>query len=458
MRATSMDMTRGSLWKNIIVYTIPIILTSLLQLTFNAADLIIVGRYCGSTSMGAVGATTALSQMIVNLFIGLSVGAGVGVAQGVGARDGEQVHRIVHTAIPTAIVSGLILTAIGIPLARPLLGVMKTPDNLIGLSTLYLRVYFCGMIFMMVYNFGTSILRAVGDTTGPLIILAISGVCNVLMNLFFVIVCDMNVAGVALATAISQLIAAALVVWMMMRRTDACRFMFRKMRFDRNSLRRILQIGLPAGVQGALFSVSNVVIQSAVNTFGHIAVTGSAAAQNLEGFEFVCMFSFQQTTLNFVGQNAGARRFDRVKKITAISLLYVAVLAVVMSALTYIFRNFLLGIYITDSPEAIELGVVRLVYVVVPFLLCGMMDTTTGSLRGLGYSTAPMLISFVGYVLFRIVWIATIFQIPKYHTLECVYISNPVSWAVTLAAELLMFVYALRKVRSQALAPPDDNQ
>ncbi len=451
-RAVSFDMTQGPLWRNLFVYTVPIILTSLLQLTFNATDLIVVGRFCGSISVAAVGSTSALCQMVINFFIGFSIGAGVGVAQGVGARDDRQVSEIVHTAIPTAIASGLILTVLGISFARPMLSLMATPDNVIGLSVSYMRLFFSGMVFMMVYNFGASILRAVGDTTGPLIILAVSGALNVALNVFFVLVCGMDVDGVGLATSISNAVAAVMVIRIMTRRTDACRFMFRKMRFDRKSFKKIIQVGLPAGIQGSIFAISNVVIQSSINSFGHIAMTGNAAAQNIEGFEYVCMTSFQQTAMNFAGQNAGARRFDRVRKVTGICLLYVALTGLILSALIFTFRRFLLGIYITDSPEAIEMGIIRMTFVCLPYLLCGMMDTTTGSLRGLGYSTAPMLISLVGVVLFRIVWIASVFQIPRYHSMHCIYVSYPISWIVTLAAELIMFGYALHKIRSHARA------
>ncbi|MCD8313529.1 MAG: MATE family efflux transporter [Bacteroidales bacterium] len=434
------------------VYTVPIILTSLLQLTFNATDLIVVGRFCGSISVAAVGSTSALCQMIINFFIGFSIGAGVCVAHGAGARDERQVAEIVHTAIPTAAVSGLILTFLGIILAHPMLSLMATPDNVIRLSASYMRFFFSGMVFMMVYNFGASILRAVGDTTGPLIILAVSGALNVAMNLFFVLVCGMDVDGVGLATALSNVVAAVMVIRIMMRRTDACKFIFKRMRFDRKSFKKIIQIGLPAGIQGSIFAVSNVVIQSSINSFGHIAMTGNAAAQNIEGFEYVCMSSFQQTSMNFAGQNAGARQFDRVKKVTGISLLYVALTGVILSALIFTFRRFLLGIYITDSPEAIEMGIIRMTFVCLPYLLCGMMDTTTGSLRGLGYSMAPMLISLVGSVIFRIVWIATVFHIPQYHTMKCIYVSYPITWVITLSAELIMFAYALRRVRRNARA------
>ncbi len=446
----TMDMTQGSLWKKTFLYTVPIIFTGLLQLMFNAADLIVVGRFCGSISLAAVGATGAITHLIVNLFIGFSVGAGVSVAQGVGARDGEQVNRIVHTAIPTAIVSGLFLTVMGISFARPLLEVMATPENVIGLSTSYMRFFFSGMTFMMVFNFGASILRAVGDTSSPLIYLTIAGVLNVAMNLFFVLCLGMGVNGVGLATALSQVVAAGLVVRELTRRTDAVRLDLRRMCFERRALKRIIFIGLPAGIQGSVFALSNVVIQSSVNSFGDLAMTGNAAAANIEGFEYVCMNAFQQTSMNFTGQNAGARLFGRVKKLTWICLLYVTLVGWVLSALIYSFARPLLGIYITDSPEAIEYGVIRMTYVCLPYFMCGVMDTITGSLRGLGYSSLPMFISMFGVVVFRIVWLLTIFKLPEFHTLDCVYVSYPISWIFTLTVEIGVFLFALKRLRAHA--------
>ena len=449
-RAAIMDMTQGPLWKMIIVYTVPIIMTGLLQLLFMAVDLIIAGRFCGSIALAAVGATGALINLIVNLFIGFSIGAGVGVAQGVGARDDAQVSSIVHTAVPTAILSGLGLTVAGIIFAKPLIMMMATPDNVIDQSTAYMRMYFSGMTFMMVFNFGASILRAVGDTSSPLIYLSMAGVLNVLLNLLFVPVCGMGVEGVGLATAISQILAAGLVIRELMRRNDACRFYPRKMRFHRNALRKIIMVGLPAGIQGSLFSVSNVVIQSSVNSFGHIAMTGNAAAANIEGFEYVCMNAFQQTSMNFTGQNAGARKFDRVSSITRLCLVYVSIVGIVLSALIYGFGRPLLGMYITDEASAIECGITRMTYVCLPYFLCGIMDTMTGSLRGLGYSTLPMVTAILGVVVFRVGWILTVFQIDAYHTLVSIYVSYPISWILTFAAEIVMFFIVLKKVRTHA--------
>lgn len=440
-----MDMTEGSLWGKILLYTVPIILTGLLQLLFNAADLIVVGRFCGSISLAAVGATGALTSLIVNFFIGLSIGAGVGVAQGIGARRDPQVRDIVHTAIPTAVLSGLVLTAVGIAFAPDFLRMMGTPDNVIGLSSSYMRFFFSGMTFMMVFNFGASILRAAGDTASPLIYLTIAGVFNVVLNLIFVTQFDMGVNGVGLATAISQVVAAGLVVRELMQRTDACRLELSRVKFHGSALKQIFSIGLPAGIQSSLFAVSNVVIQSSVNSFGYVAMTGNAAAANIENFEYICMNSFQQTSMNFVGQNAGAGKYRRVKSINSICLLYVTLVGLVLSALIYSFGRPLLGIYITDSAEAIECGIIRFSYVCLTYFLCGVMDTVTGSLRGMGYSALPMATAIIGVVVMRIGWIVTVFRLPEFHTLAGLYVSYPISWIITFSAQLAMFAYVIRK-------------
>lgn len=439
------SMTEGPLFKNIVTYTIPIILTSILQLLFNAADLIIVGRYCGSVSVAAVGATGAITNLIVNLFIGLSVGAGVSVAHALGAHEDETVHRTIHTAIPTALVSGVFLTIVGVLGSETFLRLMGTPNTVRPLSALYMRIYFGGIIFMLIYNFCASILRAAGDTKSPLVFLFIAGVVNVALNLFFVICFKMNVAGVALATTISQAVSAVLVVIALMRRTDACRFDPRKMKFHKPELLKMIRIGLPAGIQGSLFSISNVIIQSSVNSFGDVFMSGNAAAGNIEGFVYVCLNAFHQTAVNFTGQNAGAHKLDRVKKTLFYCLISVSVVGIVTGVTGYTFGEKLLGIYITDSQKAIEYGMIRLSYICLPYFLCGLMDVTTGALRGLGESVGPMLISVLGVCGLRIVWIYTVFAQPRFHTPDCLYLSYIISWTVTFAIQLVFFFIVFRK-------------
>lgn len=445
MAKKKIDMCNGPLFSGIIRHTVPIILTSILQLLFNAADLVVVGRFCGSISVAAVGATGSLSNLIVNLFIGLSVGCGVSVAQAIGARDDEATHRTIHTAIPAAIISGIVLTVIGVSLSETFLGWMGTPENVLELSSVYMKIYFCGMTFNMVYNFGASILRAAGDTKGPLIFLSSAGVINIILNVIFVTQFNMNVAGVALATTISQGISAALVISALMKRTDACKFSFKKMHFYSHQLKRMLSIGIPAGIQGSLFSISNVIIQSSINSFGDVLMSGNAAAVNIEGFVYVLMNAFHQSALNFTGQNVGAMNYKRVKKILFICLGCVSVAGLVSGGLVYIFGKQLLSIYITDSPEAIAYGMTRLSLICLPYFLCGLMDTTTGAIRGMGVSLSPMIITILGVCVFRIGWVFTVFQLPQFHTPSCLYFSYTVSWSVTFLIELLAFFMIYKK-------------
>ncbi len=438
-------MTEGPLLKKIILYSIPVILTGTLQLLFNAADLVIVGRFSGSLSVAAVGATGSVTNLIVNLFIGLSIGAGVMVAQGIGAGDVEGVRRTVHTAVPAAAIGGLALSAVGISLARTLLDLMGTKPDVIDKSVIYMQIYFAGMAANMVYNFGASILRAAGDIRSPLFYLTAAGVLNVILNLVFVILFKMDVAGVALATVLSQTLSAALIVLALMHREDACRLYLRDLRLHPKYLLRMLKIGLPAGLQGSLFSISNVIIQSSVNSFGSVAMAGNAAAGNIEGFVYTAMNSLQQTAVNFVGQNYGAKKYKRIGKITLICLATVTVVGVTLGVSGYVFSRSLLSIYITDSAAAIETGVIRMSLICLPYALCGIMDVMTGTLRGMGASLVPMIISVAGVCVFRIVWIYTVFGMEPYHTLQVLYASYPISWIVTFLAEGIVFLVLLRK-------------
>ncbi|MBQ6066110.1 MAG: MATE family efflux transporter [Clostridia bacterium] len=439
MRYSRAAMTEGPLLKSIILYTIPIILTSVLQLLFNAADLVVVGRFCGSVSVAAVGATGSLINLIVNLFIGLSVGAGVSTAQAIGAGDQEKVHRIVHTAIPTAAIGGLALTAFGVFFARDALALMGTPEDVIDLSAVYMRIYFCGMVPNMLYNFGASVLRAAGDTKSPLYFLTAAGVLNVLLNLVFVMALHMDVAGVALATALTQTLSAVLVLLALAARTDGCRLMPKRMKLYGTELKEIVRIGLPAGIQGSLFSISNVLIQSSVNSFGSVVMSGNAATQNIEGFVYVSMNAFHQTALNFTGQNYGAGLHKRIRKIMLLSLACVAVTGLFAGVSAWLMAKPLLSIYITDSAEAISYGVIRMSFINLPYFLCGIMDVTTGAIRGMGASLLPMIVSVMGICVFRVFWIFCVFGQPQFHSLECLYLSYPISWIITFAAQITIF-------------------
>lgn len=443
---SNQSMLEGPLFPGIVRYTVPIILTSLLQLLFNAADLVVVGQFCGSLSLAAVGATGAITNLMVNFFIGLSVGAGVTVAHSLGSREDDMVFRTVHTTLPVSVISGAILTAFGVAFSRTFLRMMGTPDTVLPLSAVYMEIYFGGITFTMIYNFCAAILRAAGDTKSPLIFLSIAGVVNVILNVVFVRLFNMNVAGVALATVISQAISAVLVVLELMRRKDACKLTLSKMRIYAAPLKKMILIGMPAGIQSSLFSISNVLIQSSVNSFGDVFVSGNAAAANLEGFVYVSLNAFQQTAVNFIGQNAGARQWDRIRKTLWICLGCVTVLGLTLGSAMYAAGPTLLSIYITDSPEAMAYGMVRLGYICLPYFLCGLMDVTTGALRGLGSSFIPMLICVLGVCGLRIGWIYTIFQVPAFHTPSCLYLSYAISWAVTFLCELAAMLAVFRKM------------
>ncbi len=436
-------ITEGSLFKSMVTYTVPIILSSLLQLLFNAADLVIVGRFCGSVSVGAVGATSSLTTLFVNLFVGLSVGASVSVAHAYGANDDKKVHQTVHTSILTALFAGVILTFLGVLFSESLLKVMDTPENVLKLSAKYMKIYFCGMTFNMLYNYSASVLRAVGDTKRPLFYLTIAGVINVILNIVFVTVFHLDVVGVALATAISQAVSAVLVIMSLINRHDSCRLIIKELRLHKESFKKIIGIGFPAGIQSSLFAISNVIVQSSVNSFGEVFVAGNAAAANIEGFVYVVLNSFSQTSVNFIGQNYGAQKYKRILKILAMCLLSVTVVGVAVSVLTYIFAPSLLSIYITDSPQAIEYGLTRMKFICLPYFLCGLMDVATGAIRGMGSSISPMMISVLGIVGLRIGWIFTIFK--HFKTPESLFISYTISWLGTFILQMITFVLVYKK-------------
>ena len=431
-------MTQGPILSNMIKFAIPIALGSLLQMCFNAADLIVVGRYCGSVSVAAVGATGAISNLIVNLFIGLGLGGGVAVANAVGARDYDTVEKTVHTAMFAAVAGGIILTLIGVPLAEPLLRLMDTPEDILPLSAQYMRIHFIGSVPMMVYNFGASILRAAGESKKPVYYLTVAGVLNVLLNLFFVIVCDMNVAGVSWATTIAQTVSASLVVACMLRRNDSCRLYPRKLRIHKAPFLKILRIGIPSGIQGSLFSISNVTIQSSFNSLGKIVMTAQSAGQNINSFMGVIINAIASAVVNFCGQNMGARNYERVKKVIRTGIIAGFVAGNVLGVATFFFGRPLLGIYITDSPEAIAIGMRRLALMSLPYFTYGLNDAMSGALRGIGRSGASMVMSVLGICLYRIGWVYTVFRIPRFHTPDTLFISYPISWILTF---FIMYVW-----------------
>ena len=438
------DMTTGAILPKILKFTLPLMLSSVLQLLFNAADIIVVGNFASDNSLAAVGSTTALVNLMTNLFLGLSTGANVLSAHYMGAGDDERVSKTVHTSILLSIISGLIMTVVGVIFADKLLGLMDTPDEVIGLSTLYLRIYFAGMIAMMIYNFGSSLLRSKGDTKRPLYYLAFAGVVNVVLNMIFVIIFKMDVAGVALATVISQCISAFLVVRCLMKETDGFKLILKKLGIDKQIMMKILRIGIPAGFQGVVFSLSNVVIQSSINGFGSIVMAANSAAASIEGFVWVSMNAFSQAAISFVSQNIGAGKYSRINKIAFTACACAAVAGLVFGNLAYLFGEPLLGIY-DPRPEIIPSGLIRMSLVCGLYFLCGLMDCCTGTIRGMGFAVAPTIVSLLGACGLRLLWIGTIFQIPEYHTEFMLFLSYPLSWGITFLVHLICFVIMRRK-------------
>ena len=444
-----MNMTEGALLPKVLLFSLPLIASGVLQLLFNAADMVVVGQWAGKECLAAVGSTGSLINLMVNVFIGLSVGGSVAVARSFGANDPAQVHKAVHTAMTLAIIAGLTVGMIGFIFCRPLLKMMDNP--VLDLATTYMKIYFLGMPFNMVYNFGASILRAVGDTKRPLIYLTIAGVVNVVLNLILVIVFHMNVAGVAIATVASQAVSAVLVVICLMRSHGVVHLDLKELRIHKRQLIDIARVGLPAGLQGSLFSISNVLIQSSVNGFGEVVVAANSAGGNLEGFVYTAMNAIHQAALTFASQNLGAGKIKRVRHSVGVCLLTVLTIGLVLGNLMLLFGRPLLSLYL-DNPAAIdpatgitvlEYGMKRLTWMLPLYCLCGLMDVAVGTLRGVGYSIMPMIVSLTGACIFRVVWILTIFAANP--TLDILYASYPISWALTFGTHMLCYVFIARK-------------
>lgn len=446
-KKVNIDMVHGPLFSNVVRYTIPIILTGILQLLFNAADLIVIGRFRGSESVGAVGATGSLTSLFINLFIGISAGVSVVAANAVGAKDKNGLHKTVHTAIPIAIIGGIILSFVGIVFCEPILKIMDTPPEILPKSAIYMKIYFGGIIFSLVYNFGAAVLRAVGDTKSPFVFLTIGGVANVMLNVIFVTAFGMDVEGVAIATVVSQAIAAVLVVIRLVRTGEEWRLVPGKMRIYPTALKKIFAIGLPAGVQSVVFALSNVIIQAAGNSFGASAVAGIAAASNIESFIYITMNAFYQTTMNFTGQNVGAGNIGRIPKIVRTNVLTMFSIAIVMGVAAFAFARPLLSIYIVDDPAAIEAGVIRMTFICLPYFVCGIMEICAGVVRGMGNSIAAMLTAIISVCGIRIVWIYTIFQAEQFHSLESLYISYLISWIACIIGHITFAVLTYKKLK-----------
>lgn len=447
-----MDMCSGPILRKMLMFALPLMLSSILQLLFNAADIVVVGKFAGDNSLAAVGSNTALINLLTNLFIGLSIGANVVAARHYGAKAWDDLRRTVHTAMLLSMLSGALLLVLGVIGAEQMLIWMQTPEEVLPLATVYLRIYFLGMISTMVYNFGSALLRAVGDTKRPLYFLLCAGVINVILNLLFVIGFQMDVMGVAIATVISETVSALLVLRCLVKEKGGIHLELRAMRIDRKKMLQILRIGLPAGFQGVVFALSNVVIQSSVNIFGNIVVAGNSAAANLEGFVYMAMNAFYQTTLSFVSQNYGAGKQKRINRIVLLGEACVIVTGTLLGNMVVFFGNDLLQIY-SNNPEVIAAGMVRLHYISMIYALCGIMDVMVGALRGIGYSIMPMIVSIVGVCVLRLIWLATVFQIPEFHKIETVYLSYPVTWILTSLVYIVFFVWICIRSAQKKSAP-----
>ncbi len=439
------DMCNGSILDKLVSFSIPLMLSGILQLLFNAVDIIVVGQFTGNEALAAVGSTTALINVFVNLFIGISLGASVLAARFYATGQEKEMSETVHTSITLALISGIAMGIIGVIAAKGALELMDTPDNVLNLSTLYMRIYFMGMPFFMLYNYGAAILRAVGDTKRPLLFLIISGATNVLLNLLLVIQFHLGVAGVAIATVISQCISCILVLRCLYLSDGSYQLRFNKLGMKTRYVKQIFQIGIPAGIQSTIINFSNVLLQSSVNSFGSVAMAGYTAANNILGFLYVSVNSITQACMSFTSQNYGVRKFKRMDKVLLECLGLTVIVALVLGGGSYLFGAELMHIY-TKSTNVIECGIDIMLYTTVTYFLCGIMDLLPGALRGMGHSTVPMILSVIGTVGTRIVWIYVIF--PCHRSLDFLFISYPVSWLLTIVMQVICFYFVRKKVHN----------
>ena len=439
------DMVNGSIMDKLISFALPLMISGILQLAFNAVDIIVVGQFSGSKSLAAVGSTTALINVFVNLFMGISLGANVLAARFYVAGKEKEMSKTVHTAIMIALISGIVMGVVGVIFARGALEIMGTPDDVIGLSTIYMRIYFCGMPFFMLYNYGAAILRAVGDTKRPLIFLIISGCINALLNLFFVIVCKLDVAGVAIGTIVSQFVSSVLVLYCLSKADTSYKLCFNKLAIDKEYMLQIFQVGIPAGIQSTVINISNAMLQSSVNSFGSIAMAGYTAANNILGFLYVSVNSITQACMSFTSQNYAVGKQKRMDRVLIDCLFLTTAVALVMGSASYIFGTQILGIY-TSNSEVIKSGLEIISITTIQYFLCGIMDLFPGALRGMGYSTVPMILSIIGTVGVRIIWIYGLF--PSHRSLFFLFISYPGSWIATIIMQAICYMFVRNKVKA----------
>lgn len=448
VQKNEVSLTTGNLFKKIFLVSLPFMLSGVLQLLYNAADLIVCGKFGSEHSVAAISATNSLINLIVQLFLGLSIGSSVCMARAYGSKDADKGYRIVHTSILLALVLGLFLSFVGVFLSYPLLKMMETPNDVIHLSRSYLIIYFLGLPFSMLYNFGSSLLRATGDTKRPFYYLAFAGIVNVLLNLFFVIVCHLDVAGVAIATITAQGISSILVTRCLIKNKGFCHLKLSKLKIYKKEAFEIIRVGLPAGVQSTIFSISNVIIQSSVNSLGTIVMDGNGASSSLENFIYTCMNSVAQTSVAFISANVGAKNTRNIQR----SVIYAAILAtligITMGSIFVLLGPSLLGIYINNT-QAIAIGLDRFTIICLSYCLCGIMEVLSYSLRGIGFSILPTIVSLCGVCSIRIIWVFTFFQKPFFHNLKGLSYSYPISWVITIIILLILYMTLRNKVFHQ---------
>ena len=435
-------MCSGPLMPKLISFFLPLMLSGILQLLFNAVDLIVVGRFAGSACLAAVGATTALINTFINFFMGLSLGSNVCAARYYASGRHDKMSDVVHTSILTALISGVIILIVGQLFARPALELMDTPDEIIGMSVQYMRIYFLGTPFFMLYNFGAAILRAVGDTKRPMIFLIIAGIINAGLNVFLVVVFHLDVAGVAIATVFSQMISCVLVICVLLKSPQAYRLYFSKLKIHKELLKNIFRIGIPAGLQSTVINISNAMLQSSVNSFGQYAMAGYTAANNIFGFLYTSANSITQACMSFTSQNLGAGEYKRMKKVLANCLILETVVCLMLGSVAYFFGDKVLGIY-TSSPVVIDYGLKVLSLTTLSYFLCGYMDCIPGALRGMGHSTVPMILSIIGTVGMRIIWIYGLF--PTHRDITFLFVSYPASWIATIIMQSVCYLVIIKR-------------
>lgn len=446
IKSHQIDMTQGAIFPKLLEFSVPLIFSSILQLLFNAADIVVVGRFAGDNSLAAVGSTGSLINLLVNLFMGLSIGTNVLAANYFGQKNKNKLQETVHTSMLISVISGIILTIIGVIFTTPILEFMQTPEEVLKLASIYLRIYFYGITSSMIYNFGSALLRAQGDTKRPLLILLLSGIVNIILNLIFVINFKLDVAGVAYATVISQTISAIIVVIILLKEDNDFKLNLRKLSINPHIFAKLVKIGVPAGFQGIMFSFSNIIIQSAINSFGPILIAGNSAAISLEGFVYTSMNGFSQGALTFTSQNLGAGKKDRIKKVVIISQFSIIVIGLVLGWLGILFDNQLLSIY-SKSPDVINAGKIRVFVIFSTYFLCGIMDAMANSIRGCGHSLLPAIVTIFCVCFFRIFYLATFFRIPQFHSPFYIFISYPVSWFIAWIIHLICFIVIFKKIK-----------